>query len=135
MTKDFVLSTLYLRNHTSNDFDLCCTWVKGQYLQKFVSLHISRTVTHMIVVLVPMCKMMISLIFRAFFFFHCFKILIFQLFQSLSTNVPPSSHVCDFSYILVFLKKIVCSENNEIFRINVYFSYQVGLLLVQQWVN
>ena len=69
------------------------------------------------------------------FFFHCFKILIFQLFQSLSTNVPPSSHVCDFSYILVFLKKIVCSENNEIFRINVYFSYQVGLLLVQQWVN
>ena len=51
--------------------------------------------------LVHMCKMVISPAF-AFCFFHFFKILIFQVFQSSSMPkeilrcAAPSSHVCDF---------------------------------------
>ena len=36
---------------------------------------------------------------------------------------PPSSHMCDFSYVLVSLKKGVHMECNEIFPGNVNFSY------------
>ena len=56
-----------------------------------------------------MCEMIMS----PAIFVYFFKIVIFWVFQSSSRNAqkeimmcaPRSSHVCDFSYILVSLKK------------------------------
>ena len=96
--------------------------------------------------LVQMCKMMISPAIVVFSFFQNSDFLGFSKFinkcqKKVMRCAPPSSHVCDFSYILVSLKKGVHMECNEIFRSNLSFSYKLGpheevaLLLVQQWVN
>ena len=108
MTKNYVCRTPYLSKHSSFDcvfcfqiFDFRCCWVVGgeggghrgggelkwqkmtqNDKKNFVSLLISGTALHMTVVLVHLCKMMIS----PAVFFHFFKILIFQVFQTSSIN-------------------------------------------------
>ena len=101
--KNFVLCTLYLRNHTSYDFDLCCTCVKGYSIKwPKMTKKLSQSISQELYLiwlwfLVHMCKMMIS----PAIFFHFFKILIFQVFQSSSINakvkfwgVPHLLHMC-----------------------------------------
>ena len=98
-----VLCTLYLRNHTSYDFDLCCTCVKGYSIKwPKMTKKLSQSICQELYLiwlwfLVHMCKMMTSLAIC----FHFFKILIFQVFQSSSINakvkfwgVPHLLHMC-----------------------------------------
>ena len=94
---------------------------------KFFILPITGTVPHMIVVFGMQCKMLISPAIY-FSFFQNFDFLGFSNFinkcqKEVMRCVPPSSHVCDFSYILVSLKKGMHMECNEIFLSNVDFSY------------
>ena len=94
---------------------------------KFFILPISGTVPHMIVVFGTQCKMLISPAIY-FSFFQNFDFLGFSNFinkcqKEVMRCVPPSSHVCDFSYILVSLEKGMHMECNEIFLSNVDFSY------------
>ena len=78
-----------------------------------------------------MCKMIISPAFIYLFIFSFFQnsnFLDFSKFinkyqKEIMKFALPSSHVCDFSCILVSLKKGVNMEYNEIFRSNVNFSY------------
>ena len=91
-------STPYLSKHTSFDRVFCCTSLKWWHLQMLFSFlqnfsflgcwgKCSHCISQELYViwlwfLVHMCKMMIS----PAIFFHFFKILIFQVFQSSSIN-------------------------------------------------
>ena len=74
-----------------------------------------------------MCKMMISPAISFSFFqnsdFLGFSKFINKYQKEIMRCNPPSSHMCDFSYVLVSLKKGVHMECNEIFPGNVNFSY------------
>ena len=96
--------------------------------------------------LLHMSKMMICPAFFFSFFqnsdFFYFSKFINKWQIEIMRCAAPSSHVCDFPYILVSLKKGVHVECNEIFRSNVHFFInwdlvtRVGLLLVQQgWIH
>ena len=88
---------------------------------------ISGTVPHMNVVFGTCVKWWY---FQQFFFsffqnsdFFGFSKFINKCQNEIMRCAPPSSYVCDFSYILFSLKKGVHMECNEIFRSNVNFSY------------
>ena len=87
MTKNSVLCTLYLRNHTSYDLDLWYTcYTKNDPKWQNDSNSISAELFFIwLWVLVHMCKLMISSAFF-FFFFSFFQSHIFQVFQSSSVN-------------------------------------------------
>ena len=129
----------YLRNSIAYDHYFWYNCVKWWYLQvlfNFFEIFIfSFFVSQELYLiwlwfLVHMCKMMISpaiFLFYFFLFFQNSEFLGFSKFinkcqKEIIRCVPPS-HVCDFSYILVSLKKGVHMECNKIFQSNVKFSY------------
>ena len=108
----------YLRNFTSYDCGFCYTCVRWWYAQHFFFSFFQNS---------------------DFFYFSKF---INKWQIEIMRCAAPSSHACDFPYILVSLKKGVHVECNEIFRSNVHFFInwdlvtRVGLLLVQQgWIH